>query len=350
MTHNNKKIIYWTTACLEPEIEAISKEVFDLAGHFRPVLIFSINPNIGFRFSLRKRYIGFNSRFFYPLLRLLVPMLETLGNINHVYGNIAPWIYHKGLKKKPVIHTIASEKGERNFEFLTKCRIIVVQTQNLMGELIRYGIDEKKIFCVYPGIDLANFSYEKQYPPLKNPKILFATAPREEKELKERGVYMLLEAARLDSSINYTLLFRKWAGSYTSIEKVRSLIQKYDLKNVVLRNEIVQDMAKEYKAHHFTVIPFTHKDGGKECPNSALESIATGRPVLVSDVSPFASFVRDHHCGSVYNNSPEGLVKTINSYMSLYHEKNLKLEGLAQSLFDRINTFSAYSCFYNTIK
>lgn len=341
-----KKIIFWTTACLEPEIEAVSKEVFKLAAHFKPVFIFAVNPNIRFKFSLQRRYIGFNHRF-YPLLRLLVPVLERWGHINHVYGNLCPWLYHKGLTKNPVIHTIASEQGDMNAAFLSKCRVIVVQTKTMMNRLISLGVGPKKIFLVYPGIDLQKFFLDRTYPSLKTPKVLFATAPRQEQELAERGVYVLLEAARLDTHIHYTLLFRKWDRYYTSITKVEDLIKEHGLTNITLRNESVADMAKEYRDHHFTIIPFTRKHGGKECPDSALESIASARPVLISEASPFSDFVRENRCGVVYNNTAQGIVQSVSDSIPIYRKLISETAGVARTFFDLTQCISTYQHLYN---
>jgi glycosyltransferase involved in cell wall biosynthesis len=348
MKPRQKKIVYWTTACLEPEIEAVSKEVSELAAIFKPAFIFAINPNILFKFSFQRRHIGFNHRF-YPLLRLLVPILERWGHINHVYGNLCPWLFYKGLKKNSVIHTIASEQGDMNAAFLSKCKIIVVQTKAMMDRLISFGVDRKKIFLVYPGIDLKKFFFDRTYPSLSSPKVLFATAPRQEEELEERGVYVLLEAARLNTSIQYTFLFRKWDRNYTSFPKVRNFITAHGLTNVTLRNEFVADMAKEYRDHHFTIIPFIQENGGKQCPNSALESIASGRPVLVSEASAFSEFVRENHCGVVYNNTPQGIVQTICNSVSVYRKLVFETSGVASTFFDLTHYLSRYRRFYKML-
>lgn len=347
MSFKNKTIIFWTTACLEPHIEAISKEVLDLSKGFKPSLIFAINPNIGLKFSLRHRYIGFNNKF-YPILRIIVPFLESFGKTNHVYGNIAPWLFYKGLKRNPVIHTISSETGERNIEFLSKCKAIVVQSRQMKDELLTYGLDSKTIYCIYPAIDLTKFHFMKNYPPLDIPKILFATAPREARELEERGVYKLIEAAQIDSNIHYTLLFRKWGSRYSSFEKVASLLDKYQLHNVTLRNETINDMANEYQNHHYTIIPFAQKGGGKECPNSAIESIASGRPVLISCTSPFSEFIRNNNCGVVYDNSPEDIVQSIRNNIINYKKLQVKMNGLAQQFFDKKSIYLSYSNIYKT--
>ena len=90
------RIIYWNTSCLQPELEAVSKEVFQLARHFRNSLLFGINPHYLFCASIKNKYIGFHPAFD-PLLRALIPLVERSGDINHVYGEPTPWTFYKTL-------------------------------------------------------------------------------------------------------------------------------------------------------------------------------------------------------------------------------------------------------------
>ncbi|MGH8277554.1 MAG: hypothetical protein ACRETH_12760 [Steroidobacteraceae bacterium] len=69
------RIAYWTTACLAPEIEAISKEVFDLAAQFRDSRVFAVSPHLSVTISRGTRAVGFHPRFG-PLLRAVFPLIE----------------------------------------------------------------------------------------------------------------------------------------------------------------------------------------------------------------------------------------------------------------------------------
>jgi len=339
------RIIYWTTACIEPKIEAISKEVFSLSKHFKSSFVFSVNPHIIFKFSYRNRYIGFNP-IWYPFLRILIPVVEFFCDINHVYGDIAPWIYYKSLKRKPIVHTIASEKGELNAEFFERCSFIICQTTSMKSKLDKMVGKHEKVKLIYPGIDLVKFQYDIKAPDPNPPRILFATAPRTSEELEKRGVFRLLKAAQIDPHIQFTLLFRRWTHSYTSFAVVQDYIEKNKIKNIRLRNEIVGNMSEIYKNHHFTLIPFTEGDGGKECPDSALESIACGRPVLISDVSDFSSFIRRNKCGVIYDTSSEDMVKKIYEGISDYDILQKKMENIAIEFFDLEKILSSYEMLY----
>ena len=123
------RIAYWTTSCLQPEIEAVSKEVFQLAEHFDHSLLFGINPHYVLCASLKKRYIGFHPRFD-PILRTLIPFIERYYDVSHVYGEVTPWTFYKTLRRKPIVLTVASEKGTPKVDFLKRCRKVIVQTSS----------------------------------------------------------------------------------------------------------------------------------------------------------------------------------------------------------------------------
>ena len=72
-------------------------------------------------------YVGFHPSFD-PLLRLLIPLVESYADINHVYGEPCPWIFSKTVKRRPVILSIVAEKGDGNLGFFERCRKIIVQS------------------------------------------------------------------------------------------------------------------------------------------------------------------------------------------------------------------------------
>jgi len=327
------RIVYWNTSCLQPEIEAVSKEVFQLARHFRDSLLVGINPHYQFCASFRRRYIGFHPRLDL-LLRILIPLIEQTCDISHVYGEAAPWTFYKTLRRKPLILTIASEKGDPRVDFLERCRKVVVQTDTYYQKLLDLGIDRKKIEVLYPGVDLVKFRpLNRDLRSAEAPKVLFATAPRSKEEMESRGVYLLLEAAKENPQINYHLLYRKWRNHYTSLRITKEKIEAEQLKNVILTNSVIPSMTYVYHQHHFTVIPYTSADGGKSCPVSLIEGMACGLPVLISSVAPLASFVWERKCGVVFEPTPSGLIAAVKTGMNQYVALSTTAVRIAKEYF-----------------
>jgi glycosyltransferase involved in cell wall biosynthesis len=347
--NSNKRIIYWNVSSLEPEIEAVSKEVFQLAGIFSKSVIFSINPNYLFRFSFKKHYIGFHPAFD-PLLRLIIPYIENFSDINHIYGESCPWTFYKTLGHKPFVLTITSEKGTLRKDFLERCQKIIVQTEMLRKRILALGIDEKKVELLYPSVDLSRFKATDSLSDIEcTPRVLFASAPRSEHELDERGVYLLLESAKLNQNVHYHFLYRQWKNGYTSLKATENYISKLELDNITLTNKVTVDMSDVYNANHFTVIPYTHAQGGKECPNSAIESLCCGRPVLISSACPFSSFVEEHACGIVFDPTPASLVDAVESGVRQYDTLAKNAFTIAQKYFSQARYLSRMRKIYQEI-
>jgi len=343
------RIIYWNTSCLEPEIEAVSKELFQLATHFQPSLLFSINPQIGLRGSLAQRYVGFHPRFD-PLLRVIIPLIESLGDINHVYGEICPWTFSKTLKRKPLILTIASEKGEPQLDFLDRCRKIIVQTEAMRGILVALGVEASKTVVLYPAVDLQRFTPRQAGATFPHaPKVLFATAPRTWEEMEARGVQLLLAAAKGSPEVRYHLLYRRWRHHYTSLQPTKELMTSHQLRNVTLTDGVVDDMPSVYRDHHFTVIPYTKPGGGKECPNSVIEGLACGLPALVSSATPFSHFVATHKCGIVFEPNPSSLIAAIDEGLAQYHQLSNHASSVAQEFFSQTTMFGKLAQIYQDV-
>lgn len=342
------KITYWTTACLEPRIEAVSKEVYELAAHFAGSRIVGVSPHLFFKLSWRRRIVGFHPRWD-PLLRLAIPVLEQRTDVNHVYAEVSPWLFFKALKRKPTLLTIASEKGEPVPEFMHRCDAIVVQTVEMKERLEAADVDDGKIRLIYPGLDLARYVPRDGVRACRRPQILFATFPRTEEELAARGVIFLIEIARKLPEIRFSLLSRPWRGGASGLPAVKHMLERHEVKNVHVLEGMQEDMMELYRRHDFTIVPYTRRDGGKECPRSLVETLACGVPVLISDVAPFASFVAEHDCGRVFSLNADSFASALNAGLSAYPRISTNAVSCAHVYFDRENTFREYAGIYGRL-
>jgi glycosyltransferase involved in cell wall biosynthesis len=343
------RIGYWTTACLQPECEAVSKEVYQLAAQFSDSFIVGISEHYFFRASWKDRVLGFSNKFD-PLLRVLIPLMERSCDINHVYGEPTPWTYYKSLRIKPLVLTIASEKGMPRSDFVMRCRKIIVQTSSYYQKLLEAGVEKGKLTLLYPGIDLRRFRPAEQATIRRDmPRILFASAPRSREELEQRGVYLLLDAAAMSSEARYHLLYREWDSGYTSLEATKQYLRRKRLRNVTVTNAVIRDMHRVYPNYDLTVIPFTVAEGGKECPTSALEGLACGVPALISSAVPFAEFIANHSCGVVFDPTPANLVKAIEVALRRYPELSKNAVNAARHYFDAQLFFQRVNRLYGEI-
>jgi glycosyltransferase involved in cell wall biosynthesis len=342
------RVTYWTTAPLEPLIEAVSKEVEDLARHFAGRL-FAVSPHLSLKVQERGRTLGFHPAFD-PLLRLLVPAIESRTDINHVYAEISPWLFHKTLRRKPIVFTIASEDGAPLPQFLERCARIVVQTSRMAGQLTRLGVQRERMQLIYPGVDLATLAPREPAAPRRKPKVLLATFPRSSEEMAERGVLFLLDAAQHNPDIHFSLVSRPWRNGSTALDVVKRQVEERALRNVAILEGVQTDMRSIYLEHDFTVIPYTTAGGGKECPRSLVETLACGVPALISSVAPFSVFVREQDCGEVFELTPAGLATAIERASSRYAALSASAAQCARRHFDLRGTMQAYSGIYDRLQ
>jgi glycosyltransferase involved in cell wall biosynthesis len=108
-------------------------------------------------------------------------------------------------------------------------------------------------------------------------------------------------------------------------------------------------MRSAYDECHFTVIPYTQADGGKECPLSLIEGLACGLPVLISSLAPFSEFVAQHGCGVVFDPTPSNLVTAVEDGLRQYRELSVNAVNVAHSYFSLDKLLRRMECLYQEI-
>jgi glycosyltransferase involved in cell wall biosynthesis len=278
-------VTYWT-GWLSPEMEGCSKEVFALKDHFPRSRIFGLSPNYTFKASRRQRYIGMHVRFD-PLFRIVGPLLERQSDIGHIYGGLGEWFFLKVLGRRPLILTVAVVTPPLERRAYDAVRRFVVHAHATTRELVSMGIAPEAIRLIYPGIDLDRFQPRPRlaaapgFFPAADPsrfRILFATTPGTAAGIEARGVRLLRDAARLLPDVDFLLPWRPWAGAEALIRSVTAEAPP----NFLVQAGLVGDMRTAYQAVDATAAPFVAAHDGKICPTSLIESLACGRPLLVS--------------------------------------------------------------------
>ncbi len=343
------RVALWSTSSLEPSYEAVSKEIFQLRDRFEKSWILAISPHYALRASWRHRYVGVNIHRTF-LFRMVIPILERAFDINHVYGFLTPWIFHKTLHRNPIIHTVIQDSAKPVLEFLHRCEAIVVQTSVSRDRMLQAGVPRERVHLWYPGIDLRTFRPSSEPATYGGrPRLLFASSPRTEGEMEKRGVCLLLNTARQFPELQFRFLYRSWKNGYSSYEPTRKAIAEGNLANVELSDQNHENMHMIYPRYDFTVVPYTTPDGGKDCPNSALESLACGVPVLVSAQCPFAQFIRENDCGVVFAPTPESLAAAVEQASERWNELSRAARKAAAQHFDREVLLKRYAALYRRV-
>jgi glycosyltransferase involved in cell wall biosynthesis len=345
------RIAYWT-GWLSPEMEGCSKEVFDLKDHFTRSHLFGLSRYYTVRWSPRERYAGMNIRF-YPLLRLLAPLLERSVDLHHIYGSLSEWFFLRALQRRPIVLTVATEEPPFNREVYRHVRRFVVHAPATARSLIARGFDPDRIRLIYPGIDVARFRPRDRAsaPPLwvstdpKRFRVLFATTPNRREGLEARGINLLLRTAQRLPDVDFFLPWRPWAGA----RRLAAIVQQDAPANVHMSTALQPDMTRLFHATDATIAPFLQPKDMKICPTSLVESLASGRPLLVSTKVGLADLVRDEGGGQVFEPSSNGLCESVEALRSNYQQHAANARLIAERHFDARVCHQLYEQLYQEV-
>ena len=331
------RVAYWT-GWLSPEMEGCSKEVFALKDHFLRSRLYGLSRYYAVRSSRRERYVGLNVRL-YPLLRLLAPVLERSIDLHHIYGGLREWFFLRALQRRPVVLTVAT--GEIPFErhVYRHVRQFVVHASSTAKILVAHGFAPDRIRVIYPGIDLEQFRPRPReaaapgaWPP-GDParfRVLFATTPNGLEGVETRGINLLMQAAHRLPDVDFFLPWRPWAGADRLVEICRQQAPA----NVHMSTALQPNMTQLFQATDATIAPFLRTTDTKICPTSLIESLACGRPLLVSTKVGLADLVQEEACGQVFEPSVDGLCHAIDALRGGYRQHASNARACAERHFD----------------
>lgn len=294
------RIVYFTNGYL-PDREGVSKELFVLYSHFSKSFLYETYlHNLADRWQLRWRrgFISYPDMFLpmgYPLLKYL----ERKADLVHIYGSLTGRIYLSLIKKRPCILTSASalitERLEQCASAWTSLDVIIVESERDSKALREIGIGSKKVVLIYPGVPI----HKIPDPPMDRPfTILFASSPLEKNPdtLSRRGVSLLIQAAKKLADCQFIFL---WRGRHT--ETLDLMLSRAGTDNIKVINKIVPNINDVLADVHCTILSPEDWDACKPCPNSLIETLACGRPVLASNRVGISNLIERECCGITFS-------------------------------------------------
>ncbi len=93
-------------------------------------------------------------------------------------------------------------------------------------------------------------------------------------------------------------------------------------------------MTQLFQAADATIAPFLQSTDTKICPTSLIESLACGRPLLVSTKVGLADLVQEHDCGQVFEPSVDGVCHAIEALRADYRRRAANARACAERHFD----------------
>lgn len=344
----SKKIIYWVQR-YKPSHEAISKEIKVLVNFFsiiNKVSIFDLHFDGFLNFKFKKKI--FSHHFiYYPFTFFLAKLLNRKNDISHIYTSLGDFPYLHILRKKPIILTAAAPCSEtklrKRIKFLKKLNKIIVENESDRDLLIKNGINGKLIEIIYPSVDIYIFSYQKTKN--KKFKILLTSTPERTNDFEKRGINLIMNCAKNSKDVVFDIPWR-----YKNYTDARNIVEKMNIDNVKIYFSIIKDMNVKFSEVDCIIVPYTKKDIFlKQIPNSAIESLAAGKPVLCSNRIELAKIIKNENCGVVFEPDLEGLNKAIKELRNNYEKYQKNCRKTAKKYFSKKTFIKKYEEIYSNL-
>jgi len=198
-----------------------------------------------------------------------------------------------------VTNLIMSEVTIKYSDFFIAC------SEPLKHRLVRKGIDEDRIGVIRNGVDTELFKPKDISTDDDSFVVTYAGAFQ-----KWQGIDDLVKAASLieDADIRFKIIgfMRK---DQVLKQKLKIILgNRAELIDALPRNELVDQLCLS----DVLIIPrISHSATEVAFPTKFVEYLATGKPVIVTDVDETSSFVKKYNCGFVCEPYAESIAKAI---------------------------------------
>jgi glycosyltransferase involved in cell wall biosynthesis len=299
------RVRYWVFN-YAPQWEAVSKEIASLLEGLSGVDTSLISLNTS---DSRLRWNGRLKRVPLPHGLPLYPLLRREARrpgINHLFASAGERWLSPFLARHGSVLTIAKgaaslERIERNVTALRSFRAIVVQSDRDRDLMRQLGVAETATHLIRPGIPLA--TYREAEEPFT---VLFASSPLSAGEFLSRGIHLMLQAAKRLPEVRFLLVWRR-----RHVDKLRELIAEAGVGNIEVHDGVIRDMGALYDRTHATALPALEHRSFVPAPRSGLESLAHGKPLLLSSYVAIAPTVAAAGAAVVFEPTVDGLVAAI---------------------------------------
>jgi glycosyltransferase involved in cell wall biosynthesis len=327
-----------------PEWEAVSKEVASLLhgldGTVEGALV-SLNTKYR-RLCLtgrEKRIPLPHGLPFYPLLKPYASRFD----VNHLFASGGERLLTPIISRYKGVLTLAKDTAnlgsfERNKEPLGRLKAIVVQAKRDWEILRQIGIREAALRIIRPGIPIAPYSAAQgQF------TILFASSPLTAADFLSRGIYLIARTSARLPDVRFLLVWRR-----RHLDKLERILADAGSQNVEIVNGLV-DMTSVYARVHATILPGLEHRSFIPCPRSGLESLAHGKPLLLSNFVSLAESVAAARAGVVFEPTTPGMVAAVRELQRDYSSYQVNTQPYITEKFSPATHLELYRRLYRSL-
>jgi glycosyltransferase involved in cell wall biosynthesis len=332
---------YWIFNYM-PQWEAASKEVQLLHETQEGSILFALNTK-----QRKVKLKGPTRHIPLPWGLVAMPWLLTSARrfeINHIYASAGERLLLPRIGGRRTVLTVTKEAGslarvERSLPHLKRLGMIVVESEQHYELFAQSGISAERLQLIYPSSGLR--VYREALTPFR---ILFASSPPARFDLLSRGIHLMLSAARRLPEVRFVLAWRQ-----TNLAELNQLIAEFGVTNVEVHNGCV-DMDELYASCSACILPGLTHNSLKPCPHSALESLAHGKPVLVSRPTSISGLVERERCGLVFEPTVLGLEAAVVDLQTRYAEYQSNCHRVVEEHFAPDRFCSRYDEIYASLR
>ncbi len=319
-----------------PKREALSQEIDMLRDRFGGELIY-LNPNQSFPLHVPRLFFGFHKLGH-------IHAQETDHQLHHLY-NPDPFPYPILRRlRRPVIYSVSSGmgNGRLNVGFLASLAAVTVYDRRSLDVLGSRGLGN--VFLVQPGIDTARFTCSPL--PLRSEiRLMVGSAPWTRAQFKTKGVEALLEAAKRSPRLRLVFL---WRGMLA--DEMERLIRRLKIEHQVEVLDGWVDVNKVLADVHASITLAMDSAIIKSYPHSLLDSLAAGKPVVVSRSIPMADYVEQTGCGKVVECvTPDEILAAIEALATEYESWQQTAQLVGQRDFSKEAMLASFQQVYERV-
>jgi glycosyltransferase involved in cell wall biosynthesis len=319
-----------------PECDAVVQEVEALRGHFGGSLVY-LNPNRRFPLRLPRIVFGLHK------LRQLRAQ-EVAIQLHHLFNpDPFPFPVLRALRR-PIVYSLTGGVTDRrpNSAFFASLAAVTVSDERSLERLRSWGLDNGAL--VRPGVDTARFTCSPL--PLQSEiKLMVGSAPWARAQFRQKGIEALLAAARRSPQLRLVFL---WRGVLAG--EMERRVHRLDLEGQVEVLNRKVDVNEVLARVHATVALATDPAIIRPYPHSLMESLAAGKPIIVSRCIAMADDVERTGSGKVVESvDPASILDAVEALACEYRHLQTAAQQAGQRDFSQQAMIASFKRVYERI-
>ncbi len=262
-------------------------------------------------YPLVKQYNLLERSYYFEQIEANKKMPDTLKDIDIIYcqfGNLGEYclrlIDEKNMNARLIVclrggdaTSVLQKDPHRYDDLFVKANLFMPVCEYFKKNIIKHGCDPEKVVVHHSTIDCTKFRYKARTKPRDGTVRFIIVATFSERKGIRYALYAIDKLRKKYPNIKLTIIGGELRKQTKETNVIRSLIKKLNLKQHVtllgfqLHNQIVTELNH---AHIFLLTSYTRDNGVKEgIPNSLMEAMATGLPVISTYHGGIPELVKD---------------------------------------------------------